>query len=240
MKSYRKLIVLLCMLAPAVIPPHSDAQTQTQTQTQRLPNPGQLAESIAQLVETATAGKGRVEVKVGEWDSRMQLAPCQRAEPVLLPGTRLWGRSQISIRCVEGAQWTVLLPITVSVFGNALIAKRNLNAGTTVQVSDFELEAIDLTKDNAQWVSDPAILEGKTITRSLVIGQALRSDHLKTPPSINSGDIVKVRVPGEGFSISTDAVALASAATGQTVRLRTESGKVLSGLVREGYVEVKP
>lgn len=205
-----------------------------------LPDPTVFAESIARLVETATAGKGRVEVKVGEWDPRMQLAPCQRAEPVLLPGSRLWGKSQISIRCVAGAQWTVLLPITVSVFGNGLVAKRNLPAGTAVQSADFDIEMIDLTKDNAQWVSDSAALEGKTLSRALVLGQAVRNDYLKTPPTVAAGDIVKVRVPGDGFSITTDAVALANAAPGQSVRLRTESGKVLSGLVREGYVEIKP
>lgn len=228
------LNILMNILVFVALVPSAAAQMST------LPNPMHLAESIAHLVETATAGKGRVEVKVGEWDSRMQLAPCQRAEPVMLPGTRLWGKSHITIRCMAGAQWTVLLPITVSVFGNGLVAKRNLNAGTHVQASDFEVESIDLTRDNAQWVSEMAALEGKTISRNLVMGQALRSDYLKTPPSINTGDIVKVRVPGEGFSITTDAVALANAASGQTVRLRTESGKVLSGLVREGYVEIKP
>jgi flagellar basal body P-ring formation protein FlgA len=234
MNRFRKSLFCLATvgLASSTIP--------LSAQVAGLPNPGAFAESIARLVETATAGKGQVDVKIGEWDPRMQLAPCQRAEPVLLPGTRLWGKSQISIRCVAGAQWTVLLPLTVTVYGSGLVAKRNLPSGTPVQASDFDIETIELTRDNAQWVSDVAALDGKTLSRALLLGQAVRTDYLKTPPTVASGDVVKVRVPGEGFSITTDAVALANAAAGQSVRLRTESGKVLSGLVREGYVEIKP
>ena len=36
---------------------------------------------------------------------------------------------------------------------------------------------------------------------------------------------------GDGFRIATDAVALASAGEGQSIRVRTPAGKVLTGLV---------
>lgn len=211
-----------------------------QAQEQRLQLSSAMLESIQQMVTRSVAGKGRVEIKVGELDPRLQLAPCLRAEPVLLPGTRFWGRSQITIRCVEGAHWSILLPITVSVFGEALVARGNLPIGTLPQAGDFEVTSIDLTRENAAWVTDAAQLAGRVLARPLQMGQALRADHLKIAATVQQGDQVKVRVPGQGFTITTDALAMASAGPGQSLRLRTESGKVVSGTVRDGFVEVKP
>lgn len=199
-----------------------------------------MIESIQKVVEASVSSKGRIEIKVGELDPRLQLAPCQRAEPVLAPGTRFWGRSHITIRCVAGAQWSILVPVTVSVFGDALVARANLPLGATPQPADFELMSIDLTRENASWVSDPEQLKGRSLARAVTAGQPLRTDQLKVTPTVQQGDQVKVRVPGSGFLITTDAVAMAAAGPGQSVRLRTESGKVISGRVQDGYVEVSP
>jgi len=41
---------------------------------------------------------------------------------------------------------------------------------------------------------------------------------------------------GSGFSISTDGIALATVAAGELVRVRTDSGRTLSGIARKGRV----
>jgi len=62
--------------------------------------------------------KLRPEIVVGQLDSRLRLAPCQRVEPFLPEGTRLWGRTRVGLRCAEGpTRWTVFLPITVKAWG---------------------------------------------------------------------------------------------------------------------------
>ena len=44
---------------------------------------------------------------------------------------------------------------------------------------------------------------------------------------------------GRGFSISSGGFAIGAAGEGQTLRVRTETGKMLVGVVRERTVEVK-
>jgi flagella basal body P-ring formation protein FlgA len=62
----------------------------------------------------------------------------------------------------------------------------------------------------------------------------------RSVPVIKSGDIVKVVVHGNGFSIATDGVALGQAETGQPVRIRLDNGKMLQGIAQSGRrVEVK-
>ena len=48
----------------------------------------------------------RAEVVMGNLDSRLRLAPCQAIEPYLPPGTKLWGRSRIGLRCTDGVAST--------------------------------------------------------------------------------------------------------------------------------------
>src|SRR6185437_12717842 len=70
------------------------------------------------LANTPATGGLRVELEIGSLDPRLHLAPCQRIEPYLPTGMRLWGKARIGLRCREGAvPWNVYLPITVKVYG---------------------------------------------------------------------------------------------------------------------------
>ena len=56
--------------------------------------------------ETAKAGNGlplRMQVKLGQLDSRLRLAACAKVEPYLPAGSRLWGRSRHRL-----AAWSTL------------------------------------------------------------------------------------------------------------------------------------
>ena len=44
----------------------------------------------------------RMVLVVGELDSRLRLAPCTRMTPYVPVGARLWGKTRIGLRCLEG------------------------------------------------------------------------------------------------------------------------------------------
>src|SRR5438309_6257337 len=65
---------------------------------------------VLALDKATAAGGARIEVVVGQLDPRLRLAPCERIEPYLPPGVRLWGKSHIGLRCKEGrTAWNVYL-----------------------------------------------------------------------------------------------------------------------------------
>jgi flagella basal body P-ring formation protein FlgA len=198
------------------------------------------ADPIRAFVERQLpAGAGRVEITVGSLDPRLSLAPCARIEPYLLPGTRLWGRTAIGVRCLEGANWAVALPVTVSVHGRAVIAGEPIPAGASPSSASLRIEETELTREAGTPITDPAQLVGKTLTRTVAAGQVLRVEHLRVAQSVAAGDAVKVQVVGRGFSIQTEGQALAAAGEGQPIRVRTESGKVVAGTLRGRTVEVR-
>jgi len=59
---------------------------------------------------------------------------------------------------------------------------------------------------------------------------------LRAVPAVGQGDAVKLVGLGSGFSISTDGIAMATAAAGESVRVRVESGRTVSGVARRGRI----
>ena len=49
-----------------------------------------------------------------------------------------------------------------------------------------------------------------------------------------AGDPVRLHLAGPGFSITAGGQALGTAGAGQSVRVRTDLGKILTGVAREG------
>lgn len=189
-----------------------------------------------QTADTSAAGTGigtptRFDVVVGSLNPRLKLAPCQRIEPYLPAGVRLWGKARIGLRCTQGARaWNVYLPITVRVFGNALVAALPLPAGSTVRETDLKLAEIDLAEENQAVVTSAALAVGRTLARPLAAGQGVRQSDLKPRQWFAAGDIVKVLATGPGFSVTGSGQALTPGLEGQTARVRTEGGQVLTGM----------
>ena len=177
---------------------------------------------------------GRVEISVGALDDRMRLAPCAAVEPFVPAGARLWGKTMLGMRCKTGATWSVLVPVHIKVFAQALVAAGPLQAGQPVSEADVRVDEVDLTRENGPVLTDPSQIGDSILARPVGAGQAMRREFIKPRPVINQGDPVKLVYSGPGFSVSGSGKALTAAGEGQSVRIQLESGKVLSGTVRGG------
>lgn len=172
----------------------------------------------------------RFEVQVGALDPRLKLAPCQRIEPYLPPGMRLWGKARIGLRCAQGAKpWNVYLPVTVRVFGQALVAGVPLPAGATLREDDLRMAEVDFAEDNAAVVTNASLAVGRMLNRPLTAGRGLRQTDLKARVWFAAGDSVKVLASGPGFSVAGSGQALTPGIEGQTARVRTDNGQVVTG-----------
>lgn len=201
-----------------------------------------LLESVRSLAldKAAQPGAPRVELVIGQLDPRLHLAPCQRVEPYLPPGTRLWGKSRIGLRCAEGrTPWNVYLPITVKIFGRALVVPAGAAAGGMLTMADLAEAEVDLAEEFTPAVVDPQQATGRVLAQNLKPGQTLRQGHLKARQWFAAGETVKVVAIGEGFTLESEAQALNNGIEGQPARVRTEGGKVLTGVAAgERRVEV--
>ncbi len=186
--------------------------------------------------ETAQLG-GRVELQFGSHRARFNVPACENIEPYVPAGAKLWGRANIGLRCLDAkVRWNIYVPIEVRVFVPIMTAARPLIAGQSIEADDYLIRELDVTREPIGVLTDPREVESRITSRPVPIGAALRSDMLKHRPVIASGDHVKVVYRGSGFTIGSEGKALGSAASGQTLRVQLESGRIINGMAGPGPI----
>ena len=83
-------------------------------------------------------------------------------------------------------------------------------------------------RDSPVLVNESTTL-GRTLGLTLSADVALRQEHLRKRQWFESGDTVRLTAVGPGFSIQGEGVALNPGIEGQSVRIRTESGRTVTG-----------
>ena len=196
--------------------------------------------ALAQEGARQAAPNLRVEVRVGQLDPRLKLAPCAAVQPYLPPGTRLWGAARIGLRCHDpGVRWNVFLPVTVDVFGPGWVAAAPLAAGAKLSASDLKPATINLSAHASPALASPDAAIGRTLARPLAAGDAFHVSDLRVRQWFAAGDTVRIVAGGSGWRIHGEGQALNPGIEGQAVRVRTESGRIVSGTaVAERQVEV--
>lgn len=192
----------------------------------------QWAVEAVQKSQRAEPTPLRMDVTVGALDARVRLAACGNMEAYVPPGARLWGRSRVGVRCVDGiSRWNVTLPVTVRALGEAWVVKTQLAAGTAVTESDVTRGEVDWAEEQGAILTDRAAWLGQTASRALTTGQALRQGMLRPAQVFQAGATVKIVAQGPGFQISSEAQALSAGVVGQQARVKMDNGRVTSGTV---------
>jgi flagella basal body P-ring formation protein FlgA len=177
-----------------------------------------------------TGVRPRVEVVLGQLDPRLKLAPCEKVNAYLPDGTRLWGRTRVGLRCEQGAvHWNVYWPVTVRVWGPAVVAVVPLKPGMLVSAADLRVAEVDLAESNSPAILKATEIVGRSVLRVIEPGQGIRQDDVRMRRWFAAGEPVQLMVRGEGFVIASDGTALSHGDEGQCARIRLDSGRVLCG-----------
>ncbi len=199
-----------------------------------------LVQPMAEAAAARSAPGLRVEVHVGALDARLRLAPCKSVEPYMPPNTRLWGAARIGLRCNDpGVRWNVFLPVQVDVFGPAWVATGVLPAGTVLQASHLQRAEANLSAARQPVLVHLEQAVGRALQRPLGANEALRAGDLRPRQWFAAGDAVRLVAVGRGWRIDGQGQAMAPGVEGAPVRVRTESGRVVSGMpVGDRQVEI--
>ena len=174
----------------------------------------------------------RMEWSVGSLDGRLKLAPCGNVEAYLPAGSRLWGKTRVGLRCMDGmSRWNVSMPATVKAFGRAWVVKGQLPVGAVLTDADLLEKEVDWAEEVSPVLQDRAAWQGLVATRLLTTGQTLRQGMIKPAQVFQAGAQVRVVAQGAGFQVTGDAQALSAGVVGQLARVKMENGRIASGMV---------
>lgn len=174
----------------------------------------------------------RLEIQVGQLDNRLSLSPCAKVEPFLPAGTVLWGRSRIGLRCASpDARWQVFMPITIKAYGPGLTLVSNLPAGTLLTADHVQEAEVDWAANTSPIMLASQDWLGKSLSRNLSTGEALRASMLRAPPAFAAGTKVKLLLKAPGFELASEGQSLSPGKLGEQVRVRLDNGRIVTGKV---------
>ena len=230
-KISRVLATTVALIA-ALSVPLASAQTTTPRQ-----DPAAIRSLVEQYLQMQAAGlPGDVQVSIGAVDARLNLPACLAPDVFLPNGSRLWGKTNVGVRCAAPSPWVVYVTAQVKVVADYLVSTTPLAQGQVLTLADISKVKGDLTALPSGVMTDPKQAVGRTVMMSISLGSPLRQDLLKAPQAILQGQAVRLVSTGAGFSVATEARALNNAAAGQMAQARTAGGQVVSGIARAGGI----
>lgn len=199
-----------------------------------------LKSAVTSFVQQQTAGlPGKVTYNVDEIDKRIALRACSKIEAFLPAGSQLIGRVSIGVRCNEVNGWSIYIPVQIKISRELIISARPLALGQLLHAEDIARQTTETTQNVG--ITDAAQVIGKVLRYSVAAGYIMRDDMLRAPYNVKQGQTVQLSVQGAGFSLSSSGVALNNASEGETVQIRTFSGRIVSGIAGEdGIVKISP
>lgn len=200
---------------------------------------GQEAPAVRQAIDDflvmQTQGlPGKASYTIGRIANTERLPSCNNLRVALPQGGKLWGRSNVVVRCEAPQNWSLYVPIKVKVVGNYLVSARALRQGQRVTPEDIGVQQGDLAELPNGTLTEAQQAVGKTMAVSMGPGQPLRGDGLRQPFVVQQNQTVKVVSRGEGFAVASEGIALNNGAAGQVVRVRLGSGQLVSGVADDG------
>lgn len=191
------------------------------------------------VVQNVVDAGGRLQVSVTPPDERLRLPACPAPVAETPEGQRLWGSTQVRVRCPGEAGWSLSVRARVQVFAPAVLARRALPAGHLIEPADILRGEVDLTGSQRPALRDEALVLGRVVRIGLAAGQAIGAEHLRLPVVVRRGQALEVTATVGQVSVTSAGTALQDGAVGELIRVKMLGGRTLQGVVTsEGRVAV--
>ena len=195
-------------------------------------DPAALQARAEQFLKTQSAGlPGRVTIEVKP--PRSALPACTALDTFQPAGSRNLGKTLVGVRCLAPSPWTVYLSAQVHVIGQYAVTRDALPPTPVLSAADLTLREGDLGALPADIVNDAAAVVGYRTVSGLAANAPVRNAVLRPPLAVQQGQTTRLVLSGPGFSIQSEGQALANANRGDRVRVKTDSGQVVSGVAED-------
>ena len=201
-------------------------------------DPLPVRQAVEDFLKIQTQGlPGQASFTISPMDPRNNLMPCKDFDVAMTPGSKLWGRTSVTVRCQGEGGWKIFVPAQIHVVGNYLVTARALSQGQTVVEADLTRNSGDLTSLPDGILTEMNQAVGRSAAQSVPAGRPLRGDMLRQTTAVQQGQSVKVISKGPGFQVTGgDGRALNNAIDGQVVQVKMANGHIVSGIARPGGV----
>ncbi len=194
-----------------------------------------IRSKVAQFLtdEYSHTNAEKVEVRVGNLDSRLRLNKCSQDLALnLKDSSKTGGNINVQVSCSASISWTILVPAKAKVYRSVAVAGRNLQRGDLVSAADLSSEIRDVGDLRMGFALMPEAIIGKEIKFAVNKGEPFRNSALDAPLVIKRGDIVSMESSAGEISVKTSATAVSDGRIGQQIRVKNnQSARIINAKV---------
>ncbi len=230
-QAYRQYLATLLAIFSSLWAINCQAQgyySQAEVQTQ-----------AANFLTNHYANKGKIEVVIGNLDSRTQLPRCSQALTFKAQDTaNSGGNISVQTQCKGSPHWSVHIPAQVRIFREVPVASHDIARGKALTGADISWETREISQFRQEYLTNTEEITGQEAKRNLGKGSLFLSSALSAPKVIKRGDQVALSSTVGGISVTTAGTAMSDGRLGQTIRVKNnQSTRIISGtVVAEGKV----
>ncbi len=216
--------LLLCNLLFLVVPAQAQTeQASLEKQITALLNQGQNS-AVTRSARILTPAK--------------QLAGLCAAPRLSVSGndSRIAGNRSVIAQCGNQKKF---IQVNIQAEGTWWTASRAIKAGSLMQAEDITAQGGTMARLPSGVIFRKDDIVGQVTTRAINVGQPIVENHLRKRWKVTAGQEVDVLAAGAGFQIRTHGKALDNAALNEMLRVKTNSGQIITGKVTsEGKVSI--
>lgn len=181
---------------------------------------------------------GMLHIKAADLDSRLRLTACTASLTAFLPsGANPGSRVTVGVRCTQGNQWTIYVPVSIESDVPILALNKALARGQPVTDQDVETRVQRVPGLASEYMKTAGELRGKRLKRALPAGTLLGPTLFEPEILIHRGQQVMVVARISGIEVRTQAIAMGDGAASSRIQVKNlNSAKVVEGWVDSSTV----
>ncbi len=182
----------------------------------------------------------RFDYHLGKIDPRLTLQDCEAQDMSirLISSPLRSTRNSLEVSCLT--RWKIILQARIDVRYRALTAKLTLRRNQIITESDIEYSDLPANKLRYGYYQKPEELVGLVAKRSVLAGQPVTPNHIKSPLLVSKGDNVVISAKSDILNVRMAGTAMSNGSQGDQVLVRNNKSQrvVKAYVVERGIVEV--
>lgn len=187
-----------------------------------------------------SADNERLEIKLGLFDRRLNLAACRQSVAFSLQDSAgIGGKVTISCECNDSPGWTFHLPAEVEIYRPVLVASAQILRGDSLDESDLKFETRNISQISGEVLTTRDVI-GKAAKRQINAGDVIRPALLDQPKTVNRGETVTITAKSGSIKVVMQGTAMTDGKLGQQIKVRNnQSDRIISAkVVGQSAVEI--
>ena len=150
------------------------------------------------------------------------------------------GANTLNAACAD-PNWQVYIPISLQVFKEVVVALEPLDRNRPIRATQLATTRMDIGGLRMGYFSEPTLLAGYELQRTVKTGQVITPYIAKAPPLVKRGDWVTIISGGGGLTVTSTGEALKDGVLGDQIpekNLKTEN-RIRAWIIQKGVVSTK-